>query len=270
MSLEPGPHSTAIWCAFGGCSSIRHGSLRFSLVLILSRPSSSSGHGHMVSRCHQHSSPLCVVAKQMGQRLQSMKATLHFSEETLKSWIGILNSLDIFFLVFRHLSFLYFFPGVQIPGVQISFMTHDANTIYWFYRILWLHLIIKRASSKSWLLKEAFKIKYSLPLNLQRPRHMYNERSGAALCLMAEDFRSGSEKWMMLISIRDPGHRKYVRSCANRFSAWLSSGPPATALAARRPTGGQPPVPAPMEAAAVARPPMGGRGRADRKQIRSR
>ena len=64
-----------------------------------------------------------------------------------------------------------------------------------------------RASSKKWLLKEAFKIKYSLPLNLQRPRHMYNERSGAALCLMAEDFRSGSEKWMMLISIRDPGHR---------------------------------------------------------------
>ena len=105
MSLEPGPHSTAIWCAFGGCSSIRHGSLRFSLVLILSRPSSSSGHGHMVSRCHQHSTPLCVVAKQMGQRLQSMKATLHFSEETLKSWIGILNSSDIFFLVFRHLSF---------------------------------------------------------------------------------------------------------------------------------------------------------------------
>ena len=46
-----------------------------------------------------------------------------------------------------------------------------------------------------------------------------DERSEAALCLMAEDFRSGSEKWMMLISIRDPGHRKYVRSCANRFSA---------------------------------------------------
>ena len=198
-----------------------------------------------------------------------MKATLHFSEETLKSWIGILN-ISVFRLdtqggPCRHLSF---------------FMTHEAyymcrsvgegGCIYWFCRILWLHLIIKRASSKSWLLKEAFKIKYSLPLNLQRPRHMYNERSGAALCLMAEDFRSGSEKWMMLISIRDPGHRKYVRSCANRFSAWLSSGPPATALAARRPTGGQPPVSAPMEAAAVARPPMGGRGRADRKQIRSR
>ena len=157
MSLEPGPHSTAIWCAFGGCSSIRHGSLRFSLVLILSRPSSSSGHGHMVSRCHQHSTPLCVVAKQMGQRLQSMKATLHFSEETLKSWIGILN-ISVFRLdtqggPCRHLSF---------------FMTHEAyymcrsvgegGCIYWFCRILWLHLIIKRASSKSWLLKEAFKI----------------------------------------------------------------------------------------------------------------